>query len=830
MSLSRNSLGRRYAEWIDTWRWFVLGLAFAVAATGLWLITALPLRADIANLLPPSQKSVQDLKALKKRARAFGTVFVVVEADDPSKREQAANTLRNRFADIDASLLTNVTYDDRVARQYFWQNRFLFIELDELRDAHAALEDKILQAKLDANPLFISLEDEDEDGDKDSDGDQPDAEEVDARIDELRARLDEAEKKANAPAPFVSRDGRYQFLILQATFSTSNVSRGQALLAQIDAVLSDVETAVGGGIRFGVAGTVATSVYEHESVIESMMLAALITIVLCALALFFYYRTLLPVMASLWSLTVGVLATFAFTKLAIGHLNLMSAFLTAIVVGNGINAGLILLARYFEEVRAGRIDNDGLARAIAGAARGTFAASLTAGVAYGSLIVTDFRGFRHFGVIAGVGMVLCWISAFTVLPACLAVLRRSGRIKPTPPPAVGRILARLMPRRVGIVIVACVLVTAFASVVTWDYLVSDPFLKDWRDLQSKSSDIRVAQQWKKVMKTSFDKKYTRGLTSRFAIGLDRREHVRPLVDKLRAIENERPKGQEVLVSLRSIDDYLPQEQDEKLRLLGEIRSMIDDDLNDVIEGDGKQAVDRIRPPDGLGAMVLEDIPEALAWPFIEKDGSIGRLILAIGSSRFNAWRVDDRVEFADTVRALDLPEDAILGGQSFVIADIIKSMERDGPLAIVVALVGSMLVVFLVVGFRRHGGVTLLCGASGIVCMIALCAAFGVKVHFLDLIALPITIGIGIDYAVNLAVRDRESHEGPERLLSTTGGAVLLCSFTTIVGYGSLLLSNNGGIRSFGLAAILGEISCVVLALALAPAMLAYMNRDSSDV
>ena len=90
-------------------------------------------------------------------------------------------------------------------------------------------------------------------------------------------------------------------------------------------------------------------------------------------------------------------------------------------------------------------------------------------------------------------------------------------------------------------------------------------------------------------------------------------------------------------------------------------------------------------------------------------------------------------------------------------------------------------------------------------CLLAACALAGLKVHFLDLIALPITIGIGIDYAVNLAARDRQDgHRGLPYLLTTTGGAVLLCSFTTTVGYGTLMLSANGGIRAFGLAALLG--------------------------
>ncbi|MES1206369.1 MAG: MMPL family transporter, partial [Pseudomonadota bacterium] len=85
----------------------------------------------------------------------------------------------------------------------------------------------------------------------------------------------------------------------------------------------------------------------------------------------------------------------------------------------------------------------------------------------------------------------------------------------------------------------------------------------------------------------------------------------------------------------------------------------------------------------------------------------------------------------------------------------------------------------------------------------------------------PVTIGIGIDYAVNIAARHRAEGAGSAgRILAATGPAVALCSFTTIVGYTSLLLSDNQGIRSFGLSALVGELTCVFAALVLAPALL----------
>jgi predicted RND superfamily exporter protein len=196
-------------------------------------------------------------------------------------------------------------------------------------------------------------------------------------------------------------------------------------------------------------------------------------------------------------------------------------------------------------------------------------------------------------------------------------------------------------------------------------------------------------------------------------------------------------------------------------------------------------------------------------------------VLATAGPGYEVWDAHDTVRFADKVRALHLPPDVHLGGASFVFADVLDAVLTDGPRATLAALLGAILVVVLVVGRNRHGFVTIVCGLGGTMLMLGCAALIGLKINFLDFVALPITIGIGIEYAVNIATRERQ--EGPGRgraALATTGGAVALCSYTTIVGYGSLLLSQNLGIRSFGLAAMLGELTCLAVALFLAPALL----------
>ena len=100
-------------------------------------------------------------------------------------------------------------------------------------------------------------------------------------------------------------------------------------------------------------GDVIRGLAEQHGLVAGMTIATLLTLAAVLAALLLYFRSLAGVLALGWSLTVGALVAFAFTELTIGHLNIASAFLSSIVIGNGINFGIIYLGRYFEERRAG---------------------------------------------------------------------------------------------------------------------------------------------------------------------------------------------------------------------------------------------------------------------------------------------------------------------------------------------------------------------------------------------------------------------------------------------------------------------------------------------
>ena len=114
----------------------------------------------------------------------------------------------------------------------------------------------------------------------------------------------------------------------------------------------------------------------------------------------------------------------------------------------------------------------------------------------------------------------------------------------------------------------------------------------------------------------------------------------------------------------------------------------------------------------------------------------------------------------------------------------------------------------------------------GVLWLFAIILGFHLKINFLNFIALPITFGIGVDYGINIFQRCRQDGESKNLdALRNTGGAVVLCSLTTSIGYGSLLLAGNRAFVSFGRLAIFGELTCITAAVVALPAALHFLSQ-----
>lgn len=740
---------------------------------------------------------------------AKDTALVLVSARDPETREIVTARVAEYLRALPKDLIERVETDDAEIRAFLGEHRHLFVSVADLTRARDALARRVERAKLAANPLFIDLDED------------PAAAERDRKLlDDLRARRDAAEAKLERSS-FVSEDGKIGLIRVHTAFPARDIARGERLVAEVAKIRAKV-IAPSSGVDVGATGNVPATVAEHRALARGILWSSVITAVLVGLLLVVYLRRLALLVMLTVNLVVCTTIAFGAAALTVGHLNAATAFLGAIIAGNGVNYGILLVARYLEE-RERHLAPEAMAAAIAVTLRPTIIASLGAAIAYGSLAATSFRGFSDFAAIGAVGMVVCWIGSYLLLPAM--VLRFAARAHVKRGDRLGRALARSFGfRRPLVVGLAAAALSIGAGVVVWRYLAADPLEYNLRNLRSIGDDALVAHKWQRMTNEAFG----RGVGARTYVAADREDQVLGIVNALRAVDADLPPDQRRIGGVQSIVDVLPPDQARRLELLAEIREIIDGvDRWDVRKDDAVELFD-LRPPDDLRPLTLADLPPSITERLTERDGRVGLLVAIQIANHLDPWNGKDLMAFASAIRELHLAtgETVTTSGMGVIFADIVTSISRDGVLVTAVAAIGLVLLVVLGAGLNRRAAAVLVATALGTLAMVALCALIGLKVNFLDFIALPITLGLGVDYAINIAERAHEGH-GIRETLRTSGPAVVICSLTTIIGYGSLQVSDNLAIRGFGLASLIGEITCVVAALALVPVIVGS-RRDSS--
>jgi predicted RND superfamily exporter protein len=806
------ALATRYTAWLCRNWALITAVGVVTFAVSTWLAAfRLPLHGDLSHLLPPDAPAVRDLRTLEGRVVAQDAMLVLVVSKDPAARSAAAAEMAARAKTFPPALVSRVEDDDLALREYIRARRHLFVPLDELTAARDALAEKIEHEKLLANPLYLSLDDDEA---------QP-ADASAAALDELRAKRREAEAKLERSGN-ISADGETQLVVLRTPFPKTDVEKSRALH---DLLMRERAQVMGQvpGIDIGFAGGTEVTLTEHDSLRRGIVLSSLVTAVLVALVLIFYFRSTRLLLVLGGTLVGATTISFGVAVFTVGSLNAATAFLGAIIAGNGVNYGILLIARYLEERRRWPAEL-AMAHAIAGTLRPTLVASFGAAIAYGSLAATAFRGFSDFAVIGSVGMLVCWAASYTILPALVLRVVPSARMG-RESPVLGGILARVLgfrhPQRV--LAVAGVLAVA-AGVVTYRYVAADPFEYNIRNLRSAGKDAIAAREWM----TRSDVAFGKGIGGQTYVAVDNLDEVRQVVRRLEGVE--RPWEPPAIGRVRSILEVMPDQQPEKLAVLADIRTLLDDDSLEALDDETRAELLALRPPDDLAAITPENLPADLVNNLRERDGRMGLIVGIRPDLALDEWNGKDLLRFAHTVRRVHLDDGrpVVASGSSVVFADILEAIQHDGLRVTALAALGLVLMVLLVVGANARAVAVLVATAGGGLGMVALCALFDLKVNFLDFVALPITLGLGVDYAINVAHRHRRGGD-PVETLRTSGSAVLVCSLTTIIGYGSLLASENLAIRGFGLASLIGEVSCLVTALVLVPAIVSLPLRRRSE-
>jgi len=169
-------------------------------------------------------------------------------------------------------------------------------------------------------------------------------------------------------------------------------------------------------------------------------------------------------------------------------------------------------------------------------------------------------------------------------------------------------------------------------------------------------------------------------------------------------------------------------------------------------------------------------------------------------------------------------------GMPVVFRALIKIIGRDGRNAVLLTLV--IVFLLLLVDYRNagHALIAMIPLALGIFWMVGLMHLVGMKLSIMNVMGLPMIVGIGVDYGVHIIHRWRHEGRGKIRIVySSTGKAILLTSLTTMLAFGSLVFSIWRGFGQLGGALFLGVGACFLTSVIILPGIIGIIERKNRE-
>lgn len=171
----------------------------------------------------------------------------------------------------------------------------------------------------------------------------------------------------------------------------------------------------------------------------------------------------------------------------------------------------------------------------------------------------------------------------------------------------------------------------------------------------------------------------------------------------------------------------------------------------------------------------------------------------------------------------------VLSGWELLGATVFQTVVSELPRVILPIFL--LVVVSLWLAFRnlRELWWSLLTLAFSAVLLAGCMAALGWSWNILNLMALPLLLGMGVDFGIHMQLGLRRHGGDERRVRQSVGRALLLAGATTVAGFASLAFSTNAGMASLGQVCALGIALALVVAVYLLPGWWRTGRRPGAD-
>jgi uncharacterized protein len=675
-----------------------------------------------------------------------------------------------------------------------------------------------------------------------------------------------------------SDDHHLLFVFVMPKAPVSDVSGFRTAVRRVQADVREIhkaypETAV------GITGSAMLDSDEMVAAERDTTIASMIAGIGVTLLYFGMFKGMARPLLALGTLLIAVCWSLGWTTLTVGHLNIFSIAFMPMLLGLGIDYGSYFIARLEEEEAATSGIRHALVRSFVTMGPGIAATALTTAFTFGTLLVPGFKGIAELGFIGASGMLLTLLATFTVLPALLVWHERHRGVSPTSQRSrrawgLDDYLAVLY-RHPRASLAASALLVGLSCVfigrvgadfnllhlqargtesVVWEQKIFESTKQSplFAELAADSlaEVTRKVAALKALPSVAKVESIMSVIPADQAQKLPRIEALRPLLadislqgGKAETVDLEALRSTLGRIAFKMQDNDGGQASQEnatrrQMHEVGRLIAQFDATTARIGEAQARQALSAFQ------AELMQDLEEKLALlqanlqakPVTPADlppELRARYIGAHGHYRIivypaeNVWEFQPLARFVRDVRSVD--PDVL--GTPVMNFEFIRGIKEAYAQAGLYAFLGIVFLVLLVFRAVRLALLALIPLAVGSLWTLGLMGFLQVKFNVANLIVLPLIMAPAVEGGIMIVSRYREEASKARRpapLPPSTGRAVVFSSLSTIVGFGSLMISRHWGIFGIGLLLTVGVASILLVSVTVLPSLLAILSARGS--
>ena len=833
----------------------VLGLLLAVGA-GYYASRHFAINTDINSLIAQNLDWRQRDQQFSRAFDRDSTILAVVEARTPEMATAATDAL---FAKVKDDKTNFQSVQQLGTGEFFEKNGLLFLPTEEVGKITGQFESAAPLIEIMAgDPSIRGLTGALETGLAGVKRGEVKLDSTERPFNQIAETVETVLNKGNAvfswrelvsDKPLQDSDKR-AFIEFKPILDYNALEPGKAATDAIRKAAVDLDFPTKYQARVRLTGPVPIANEEYATVQEGAVVNGIGTVFVVLFILWLALHSAKIIFAVFVNLFVGLAITTAAGLMMVGSLNLLSIAFAVLFVGLGVDFGIQYSVRY----RSERYKVNDLGKALVLAARRSAIplslAAMATAAGFLCFIPTDYKGIAELGQIAGVGMLVAFISSITVLPALLKLLNPPGEKEPVGYAFLAPLDHFLEKHRV--LVVGGTLFLAIAGLPLLYFMKFDFNPMNLRNPNAES--IATFLDLRKDPNTGAN-----------AINVMAKSE-----EQAKQVEARLEKVPEVL-RVMSLNSFVPEDQQPKLKLIAQGAKILNPALNpDQIDaapsdqenveslksavgnlrrtaGDGKgpgavasrrlaDALEKLANSDEATRNKAQDVfvtPMKIVFDQLKNAMQAGPVTLnSLPPDLVSAWKSKDgiiRVEAQpkgdpndnDTLRrfaaAVLEAEPTAIGGPVSILKSgdtVVRAFIHAGIYALLV--IGLLLwitlrrivdVLMTLVPLLVAGAVTL-----------EICVLIGMPLNFANIVAFPLLLGVGVAFKIYYVVAWRS---GRTNLLQTSlTRAIFFSALTTATAFGSLWLSSHPGTSSMGKLLALSLVTTLAAVLLFQPALM----------